>query len=117
MEDFIPYQYTGKQISERIWQDSIADLSVEARLAKWKADANSQVKKAVIHSGKNITWYNCRYTYITMRLSAGVPLTAVTANTATSMKYIQEHYLHYRADESTESLGKSRKIKSAKEKA
>ena len=32
-----------------------------------------------------------------------------------SMKYIQEHYFHYRADESTEILGKGRKIKPAEE--
>ena len=31
------------------------------------------------------------------------------------MKYIQEHYFHYRADESTEILGKGRKIKPAEE--
>ena len=54
-------------------------------------------------------------TYITMRLSAGVPLPTVAANTDTSMKYIQEHYFHYRADESTEILGKGRKIKPAEE--
>ena len=48
-----------------------------------------------------------------MHLPAGVPLSAVAANKATSMKYIQEHYFHYRADESTEILGKGRKIKPA----
>ncbi len=46
--------------------------------------------------------------YITMHLSAGVPLPTVAANTDTSMKYIQEHYFHYKADESTEILGKGR---------
>ncbi len=50
-----------------------------------------------------------------MRLSAGVPLPTVAANTDTNMKYIQEHYFHYRADESTEILGKGRKIKPAVE--
>ena len=50
-----------------------------------------------------------------MRLSAGVPLPTVAANTDTSMKYIQEHYFHYRADESAEILGKGRKIKPAEE--
>ena len=50
-----------------------------------------------------------------MRLPAGVPLPKVAANTDTSMKYIQEHYFHYRADESTEILGKGRKIKPAEE--
>jgi len=116
MEDYIyANQNSGKQISERIWQDSIADLLVEARLANWKEDANSQVKKVVINSRKNITWYSFRHTHITMRLSAGVPLPTVAAKTDTSMKYIQEHYFHYRANESTEILGKGRKIKPAKE--
>ena len=116
MDDYIfTNQDSGKPISERIWQDSIADLLVEARLADWREDANSQVKKVVIHSGKNITWYSFRHTYITMRLSAGVPLPTVAANTDTSMKYIQEHYFHYKADESTEILGIGRKIKPAEE--
>ncbi len=50
-----------------------------------------------------------------MRLKAGVPVPVIAANTDTSMKYIQEHYFHYRADESTEILGKVRKIKPAAE--
>ena len=108
-------QDSGKQISERIWQDSIADMLVDARLTDWREDANSQVKKVIIHSGKNITWCSLRHTYITMCLSAGSPLPTVAVNTDTSMKYIQEHYFHYRADESTEILGKGRKIKPADE--
>nr|AJW30521.1 hypothetical protein FA02_0255 [Prochlorococcus marinus str. P0902-H212] len=31
------------------------------------------------------------------------------------MKYIQEHYFHYRVDDYTEILGKGRKIKPAEE--
>jgi len=41
-----------------------------------------------------------------MRLSAGVPLPTVLASTDASMKYIQEHDFHYRADEFTQILGK-----------
>ena len=48
-----------------------------------------------------------------MRLKGGAPLPTVAANTDTSMKYIQEHYFHYRADESTEILGKGRNVKPA----
>ena len=91
------------------------ELLVEARLADWREDHDSQTKKVIVHSGKTLTWYSFRHTYITMRLSAGVPLPTVAANTDTSMKYIQEHYFHYRADESTEILGKGRKIKPAEE--
>jgi len=50
-----------------------------------------------------------------MRLSAGVPLPIVAAKTDTSLKYIQENYFHYRADESTEILGKSKNIKQQKQ--
>ena len=64
-------------------------------------------------SGKDITSYSFRHTYITMRLSAGLPIPTIAANTDTSMKYIQEHYFHLRADESTEILGKGRKMKPA----
>ncbi len=42
-------------------------------------------------------------------------LYTLAGNTDTSMKYIQEHYFHYRADESTEILGKGRKVKPAEE--
>ena len=50
-----------------------------------------------------------------MHLKAGVPVPVIAANTDTSIKNIQEHYFHYRADESTEILGKGRKIKPAEE--
>ena len=49
-----------------------------------------------------------------MRLSAGVPLPTVAANTDTSMKYIQEHYFHYRADKSTEILGQGKQMSKQK---
>jgi len=106
-------QDSGEFISERIWQGNIADMLVEARLANWKEGSNSQNKWIDILSGKTLTWYSLRHTYITMRLSAGVPLPVIAANTDTSMKYIQEHYFHYRADESTGILGKGRKVRAA----
>ena len=55
-----------------------------------------------------------------MNLRRGVPLAIVASNTDTSMKYIEEHYFHYRADENTQILdmgrhrfNKSDKLKSA----
>jgi hypothetical protein len=36
----------------------------------------------------------------------------VAANTDTSLKYIEDHYFHYKADESTDQLGKGRFLKS-----
>ena len=112
MEDFIfANQDSGKQISERIWQNNLCELLVEARLANWREDHDSQTKKVIVHSGKTLTWYSFRHTNTTMLLTADVPLPTVAANIDTSMKYIQEHYFHYRADESTKILGQGRKIK------
>ena len=48
-------------------------------------------------------------------LKASATLPVIAANTDTSMKYIQDHYFHYRADESTEILGKGRNIRPAEE--
>ncbi len=108
-------QQTTQPFSERIWKDSLAEVLVESRLGDWGEDDSNNLRKVDIHSGKNITWYSFRHSYITMRLKAGVPVPVIAANTDTSMKYIQEHYFHYRADESTEILGKGRKIKPAEE--
>ena len=82
---------------------------VEARIADWAEDDSNNQRKADIHSGKNLTWYSFRHTHITMRLKAGTPLPVLAANTDTSMKYIEDHYFHYRADESTKILSKGRK--------
>jgi hypothetical protein len=39
----------------------------------------------------------------------------IAANTDTRIKYIQNHYVHYRADEWTEILGKGKNIRPAEE--
>jgi len=44
-----------------------------------------------------------------------IALSLTVSAAKTDIKYIQEHYFHYRADESTEILGKGRKIKPAEE--
>ena len=92
-----------------------AEVLVESRLGDWGEDDSNNQHKVDIHSGKNNTWYSFRHSYITMRLKADVPVPVIAANTDTSMKYIQENYFHYRADESTQILGKGRKIKPAEE--
>jgi hypothetical protein len=86
---------------------------VEAGLAEWVESDNNNLRKINIYSGKTLTWYSFRHTYITMNLRRGVPVAVVAANTDTSLKYIEEHYFHYRADESTGLLGKGRKLKGA----
>ena len=96
-------------MSERLWKDSISEALVEARLADWSEDDSNNCRKIDIHSGKNITWYSFRHTHITLRLNAGTPVPVIAANCDTSMKYIEEHYFHYRAAEQTEILGKGRK--------
>ena len=96
-------------MSERLWKDSISEALVEARLADWSEDDSNNCRKIDVHSGKNITWYSFRHTHITLRLNAGTPVPVIAANCDTSMKYIEEHYFHYRAAEQTEILGKGRK--------
>ena len=41
--------------------------------------------------------------------TAQSPIIVPVANTNTSMQYIEDHYFHYRTDEETEILSKSRK--------
>ena len=96
-------------MSERLWKDSISEALVEARLADWSEDDSNNCRKIDVHSGKNITWYSFRHTHITLRLNAGTPVPVIAANCDTSMKYIEEHYFHYRAAEQTEILSKGRK--------
>lgn len=106
-------QKLGQPFSDRIWKDSLCEMLVEAGLAEWAEHDSNNLRKINIHTGKNLTWYSFRHTYITMNLRRGVPLAIVAANTDTSIKYIEDHYFHYRADESTEILGKGRKLKGA----
>ena len=103
-------QTTGKKWSSRIWEDYLMEVLVEARLANWNPDMKrgSTNKKIVIHSGKNITFYRFRHTYITMRLKNGTPLAIVASQCNTSLQYIQDHYYHYRSDENIEQLIKGR---------
>ena len=96
-------------MSERLWKDSISEALVEARLADWSEDDSNNCRKIDVHSGKNITWYSFRHTHITLRLNAGTPVPVIAANCDTSMKYIEEHYFHYRAAEQIEILGKGRR--------
>ena len=106
-------QRTGQPFSQRILHDSLCEVLVEARLADWSEDDTNNHRKIDIHSGKNLTWYSFRHTYITMRLQAGTPVAVVAANTDTSLKYIEDHYFHYRAEEATDQLGKGRRFKEA----
>ena len=105
-----------KQWSSRIWEDYLKEMLVEARLANWSEGmtrGKGSGLKIDIHSGKNITFYSFRHTHITFRLKAGTPMAVVAANTNTSMKYIEDHYFHFRSDENVESLtlGREKRVK------
>jgi integrase len=106
-------QKTGQPFSDRAWKDSLYEMLVEAKIAEWAEDDSNNLRKINIHSGKTLSWYSFRHSYITMRLQAGTPVAIIAANTDTSLKYIQEHYFHYRADESTGALGKGRAVRPA----
>ncbi len=102
-------QKTGKVFSERIWKDSLCEMLVEAGLAKWAEEDSNNQRKIEISSGKNLTWYSFRHTYITFQLVLNeTPVAVVAAQCDTSMKYIEDHYFHYRAELSTQTLSKGR---------
>jgi integrase len=102
-------QKTGEGFSERIWKDCLCEMLVEAGLATWAEGDSNNLRKIEIHSGKNITWYSFRHTYITFQLTLNeTPVAIVAAQCDTSIKYIEEHYFHYRAELSTQTLAKGR---------
>ena len=63
----------------------------------------------MIKSGKLLTWYSFRHTWITFALERGVPIATVCNNCDTSIEYIQDHYFHYDAKRATGALATGRK--------
>jgi integrase len=100
---------TGKPQSSRIWRDELLEMLVEAGLATWSADDSNNQRKAEIKSGKILTWYSFRHTWITFVLERGVPIATVCNNCDTSIDYIQQHYFHYDAKRATGALATGRK--------
>ena len=96
-------------MSEYLRKNSMTEALIELRLADWEEDDSNNYWKIDIYSCKNITWHTSSHIQITLRLNAGTPVPVIAANCDTSMKYIEEHYFHYRAAEQTEILGKGRK--------
>jgi len=102
-------QKTREGFSERIWKDSLCEMLVEAGLATWAESDSNNLRKIDFHDGKKITWYSFRHTYITFQLTLNEsPVTILAAQCDTSIKYIEEHYFHYRAELSTKTLAKGR---------
>lgn len=84
------------------------EAMVEAGLANWAEDDSNNCRKADVKSGKTLTWYSFRHTWITLALERGVPIATVCNNCDTSIQYVQEHYFHYDAKKATGALGQGR---------
>lgn len=98
-----------KALSDRIWRDGLLEMLVEAGLATWAEDDNNNCRKADVKSGKTLSWYSFRHTYITLALERGVPIATVCSNCDTSIQYVEQHYFHYDAKRATEALTTGRK--------
>ena len=102
-------QRTGEALSARIWGDGLKEMLVEAGLATWSADDSNNCRKVDVGTGKSLTWYSFRHTWITLALERGVPIATVCNNCDTSIQYVQEHYFHYDAKRATGALSTGRK--------
>ena len=67
-------------------------MCIEANLADRNKDAVN--KCMIVKSGKDISWYSFRHSFITFRLNAGHPIQEIAAHTNTSIEYIQKNYYH-----------------------
>ena len=103
------HQGTGAPLSNRIWGDGLKEMLVESGLATWSADDSNNCRKVDVESGKTLTWYSFRHTWITFALERGVPIATVCNNCDTSIQYVQEHYFHYDAKRATGALSTGRK--------
>ena len=56
---------TGKPFSDRLWRDGLFEAMVEAGLARWSEGDSNNLRKIDIHSGKTLSWYSFRHTFIT----------------------------------------------------
>ena len=103
-------QRSGAPLSSRIWGDSLKEMLVESGLATWSEDDSNNCRKIEVTSGKTLTWYSFRHSWITFALERGVPIATVCNNCDTSVQYVQEHYFHYDAKRATGALltGRSR---------
>ncbi len=92
-EDYIfANQKDGTKWSERIWHEGLVDMMIEADLADRNKDAVN--KAMIVKSGKDLTWYSFRHSFISWRLNAGHPIQEIAAHCDTSIEYIQKHYYH-----------------------
>ena len=99
---------TGKPLSDRIWRDGLMEALVEAGLAHWAEDDSNNCRKTESTTGKTLTWYSFRHTWITLTLERGVPIATVCNNCDTSIQYAQKHYFDYDAKRATGALALGR---------
>ena len=85
------------------------EMLVEAGLATWAEDDNNNCRKIDVKSGKTLSWYLFRHTYITLALERGVPIATICSNCDTSIQYVEQHYFHYDPKRATEALTTGRK--------
>ena len=85
-------QKNGTKWSERIWSEGLVDMMIEANLADRNQEATN--KAMLVKSGKDISWYSFRHSFITWRLNSGHPIQEIAAHCDTSIEYIQKHYYH-----------------------
>jgi len=102
-------QKSGAPLSDRIWGDGLKEMLVESGLASWAEDDSNDCRKIDVESGKTLSWYTFRHSWITFALERGVPIATVCNNCDTSIQYVQEHYFHYDAKRATDALSTGRK--------
>lgn len=102
-------QRPDKAFNSRTWPDGLLEMLVESGLSSWSAEDSNNCRKAEVRTGKTLTWYSFRHTWITLALERGVPIATVCNNCDTSIQYIQEHDVHYDAKRATEALSTGRK--------
>ena len=79
-------------------------MLVESGLTTWAEGDSNDLRKTDIKSGKKLTWYSFRHTWITAALERGVPITTVCNNCHTRIQYVQDHYFYYDAERATDAL-------------
>ncbi|MCE7887742.1 MAG: hypothetical protein DYH13_09630 [Alphaproteobacteria bacterium PRO2] len=89
---------TGEQIHKKVYYKLWENLLKECGLHE---------------SGKTLTYYSLRHTYITFRLLAGVDAFILSENVGTSIKMLENHYAHIKSDSVKRELTKDMKYDEA----
>ena len=80
--------------SWRIWSENLIDMMIEADLATLNPKSSTNCRSMIVNTGKDLSWYSFRHSFITWRLNAGMNIQEVAAYCDTSIEYIQKHYYH-----------------------